>query len=172
MPLVCAVIGVAVLCVSAVNGSAVVAGGSEPGATEQVEEDPLVETSLDVLQGEAAVEELQESGTLDDVADEVGFEPTDLVDELIDDPSLFLTDAGMLGYVETQPLQASLVQVSELTTQTVPADVFALSSRPTASRVIYLDFNGHGTNDPAWGPSPIVSGAFDVDGSPDTFSSD
>ena len=48
--------------------------------------------------------------------------------------------------------------------------MFALSSRPTASRVIYLDFNGHVTNDPAWGPSPIVSSAFDLDGSPDTFS--
>ena len=119
---------------------------------------------------EPAVEELQESGTLDEVASEAGLEPTDLVEELIDDPSLFLTDHGQLGYVDALTLPANVEQPSELTTQAVPADVFALNSRPTASRVIYLDFNGHVTNDPAWGSSTIVSSGFDLDGSPSTFS--
>ena len=161
-----AVVGVAVLSVSTISASPA-AAGDEPGNEAR----PLAGTGLDVLRGDDAVDELQDSGTLDDVAAEAGFEPTDLVEELIDDPSLFLTDGGLLGYVDSQPLQADVAQASALTTQAVPADVFALSSRPTASRVIYLDFNGHVTNDPAWGPSPIVSSAFDLDGSPDTFSS-
>ena len=41
--------------------------------------------------------------------------------------------------------------------------------RPS-SRVIYLDFDGHTTNDSEWGPSPIVSAPFDLDGSPGFFS--
>ncbi len=166
MPIVWAVIGVAVLCVSTVDAPPTVAAVAD----EPVDVAPLEGITLDVLQGEAAVEELRESGTLDDVAAEAGFEPNDLVEELIDDPSLFLTDAGLLGYADAQTLQANVGQASALTTQAVPADVFALSSRPTATRVIYLDFNGHVTNDAAWSPSPIESGAFDLDGSPDTFS--
>ena len=172
-------LGVIVLGVSIVDGSPAAATGERPSPVETVpsvssDVDPLEDAAaddvaLEMLQGEAAVAELQEAGTLDDVAADAGFEPTELVEELIDDPSLFLTDIGQLGYVDALTSPAGVGQVAELTTQAIPADVFALNSRPTASRVIYLDFNGHVTNDRAWGTSTIVSSEFDLDGSPGIF---
>ena len=56
---------------------------------------------------------------------------------------------------------------------TLPANVFDLHSRPTSSRVIYLDFDGHTAADPAWasiGYPSIVSAPFDIDGVPGSFS--
>jgi Metallo-peptidase family M12 len=172
------VLGIVVLGVSIVDGSPAMATdepspvdtvASVPSDMDPPENTTLDGTTLDVLQGEAAVAELEDSGMLDDVAAEAGFESTELVEELIDDPSLFLTDIGQLGYVDALTSQVDGGQVAALTTQAVPADVFALNSRPTASRVIYLDFNGHVTNDRSWGTSTIVSSEFDLDGTPGTF---
>ena len=50
------------------------------------------------------------------------------------------------------------------------SNVFALGSRPTSPRVIYLDFDGHLSTDAAWaaiGAPPIIASApFDIDGVP------
>lgn len=61
------------------------------------------------------------------------------------------------------------------TTASYPLDqTFLLHSRPGASKVIYLDFNGHTTSGTVWnstyGISSIVSPPFDLDGVPSTFS--
>ncbi|HPU50029.1 MAG TPA: zinc-dependent metalloprotease family protein, partial [Burkholderiaceae bacterium] len=61
------------------------------------------------------------------------------------------------------------------TTASYPLDqTFLLHSRPGASKVIYLDFNGHSTTGTAWnssyGITTIVSPAFDLDGIPSSFS--
>ena len=53
-------------------------------------------------------------------------------------------------------------------------DVFQLHSLPGASRVIYLDFDGHTTSGTIWnssftGGATIVSAPFDLDGDPTTF---
>jgi PKD repeat protein len=55
------------------------------------------------------------------------------------------------------------------------ASTFLLHSRPGAAKVIYLDFNGHTTTGTSWntayaGGADIVTPAFDLDGSPATFS--
>jgi PKD repeat protein len=55
------------------------------------------------------------------------------------------------------------------------ANTFLLHSRPGAAKVIFLDFNGHTTTGTSWNNAyaagaPIVTPAFDTDGTPATFS--
>jgi len=134
-----------------------------------VDVDPLAGSGLDVLQGEDAVDDLISSGELDDVAAEAGVEPDELIAELGDDPSLFLTDDGTLGYADALPLTDAVVS-SSLTSPPSGVDVFALESKPTSPRVIYLDFDGHVSTDAAWAgvgaPAIIESSPFDMDGNP------
>ena len=131
----------------------------------------LEDADLDVTQGRDAVEQLERTGTLDDVADDVGLDPEELREELLHDSSMFLTDTGFVGYADTaewSPVPpAAALSVAEL-----PANVFDLNSRPTSSRVIYLDFDGHTADDPAWasvGFPAIDSAPFDIDGVPGSF---
>ena len=56
-----------------------------------------------------------------------------------------------------------------------PADTFQLHSKPGASKVLFLDFDGHTISGTAWNsgrPDPLYARAFDIDGSPSTFSSE
>ncbi|MDB5345021.1 MAG: hypothetical protein JWP89_3398 [Schlesneria sp.] len=55
----------------------------------------------------------------------------------------------------------------------VGAGTFALHSRPTATKVIYLDFDGHVTQNTPWNSTNavITTTAYDTDGNPATFSS-
>jgi hypothetical protein len=127
-------------------------------------------SDLDVVQGEEAVEQLEQSGTLDAVAADVGLAAEELRNELLEDSALFVTGSGYVGYADTlheespEPADASALSAAAL-----PANVFGLSSRPSSSRVLYLDFNGHSTNDPAWG-GVVNSLPFDLDGAPGSFS--
>jgi hypothetical protein len=55
-----------------------------------------------------------------------------------------------------------------------PEQTFQLSSLPGATKTIYLDFNGHTTSGTLWnsqfnGGNPIVTPAFNFEGSADTF---
>ena len=129
-------------------------------------------TDLDVTQGRNAVEQLERTGTLDDVADEVGLDPAELREELLHDSSMFLTDTGFVGYADTAEWSPA-PPTAPLAVAELPANVFDLNSRPTSSRVIYLDFDGHTANDPAWasvGFPVIASAPFDIDGIPGSFS--
>ena len=158
-----------------------VAGGSQAFSAPAPDDAPddvavagsLEGADLDVTQGSAAVEELERSGTLDVVAVDAGLEPDELRDELLEDPAMFVTSSGFVGYADT--LEAPPVELAEpLVAAALPADVFALDSRPSSSRVLYLDFDGHVADDPAWGSvgyaGEIVSLPFDLDGSPTSFS--
>lgn len=49
------------------------------------------------------------------------------------------------------------------------ATTFTLHSRPAATKVIYLDFDGHSTANTPWG-STITTTAFDMDSNPSSFS--
>lgn len=62
--------------------------------------------------------------------------------------------------------------VSDLTTVTA-GQAFTLHSRPGASKVILLDFDGHTTANTNWNAAygSITSPAYDVDGVPTSFSS-
>ena len=163
-------------CLAVAGGSHVLAapgGVDDEVAGETVEVGSLEGTGFDVVQGRAAVEQLEQTGTLDEVAADAGLDPDQLRDELLADPAMFVTDSGFVGYADT--LEAPSVGPAEqLAAAELPADVFSLASRPTSSRVLYLDFNGHDAEDPAWErvgyPGLLSSEPFDLDGSPDSFS--
>jgi hypothetical protein len=157
------------------SGMAVTADGpsarpSSPAIASQTvaPDDPIAGTDLDVLQGAEAVEELVTTGQLRSVAAEAGLPPHELVDELLDDPSLFLSSAGDLGYVEAMPLVAP--SGPERLSLPSGVNVAALNSKPTSSRTLFLDFDGHVSTDAAWSavgaPLTNTSAPFDVDGIP------
>jgi hypothetical protein len=152
-------------------------GNGEADAADETSVEPpdvgsLEGAGLDVAQGAEAVEQLEQTDTLDVVAATAGLEPQELKDELLEDSSMFVTNSGMVGYADTVHAdalaEASSLSVPALTAAALPPSVFALDSRPMSGRVLYLDFDGHTANDPAWGgagfPSQIVSAPFDTDG--------
>lgn len=51
-----------------------------------------------------------------------------------------------------------------------PTDTFKLHSKPGATNVIYIDFDGHTFSNTAWSPSTIVARSFDTDGNAAVFS--
>ena len=168
------------LCLAVVGGSQALAApdaddaADAPPSTEAVSDVGTLEnTDLDVSQGLDAVEQLEQSGTLEEVADDVGLEPDELREELLEDSSMFLTDTGFVGYADTAEWSPA-EPAAALSVAALPANVFDLHSRPTSSRVIYLDFDGHSATDPAWasivGFPSIVSAPFDIDGVPTSFS--
>ena len=92
------------------------------------------------------------------------------------DPTAFVAD-GLAGYADpppdvAPPALAAPVLLSAPASGTVAA-VPAMSSRPGSAHTIYLDFDGHRVERGAWlglnGGRPIVAGAFDRDGQPDTY---
>ena len=78
--------------------------------------------------------------------------PTNSSTSSADDSSLFLTGDGELGYADALPLDVAGITRGEPTCRLpLGLNASALSSRPSSSRVIYLDFDGHSTNDPVSG---------------------
>lgn len=66
----------------------------------------------------------------------------------------------------------SLPSLELLEVRLVPAGEFSLHSLPGASKVIYLDFDGHTTTNTAWlGGATIITPAFDIDSNPSSFNS-
>jgi len=82
---------------------------------------------------------------------------------------LFYVDAGTaVGGASTAPATASTLPFPS-------GDTFLLHSRPGASRVIFLDFDGETLTSTAWNSyftlaSPYFVTGYDTDGSPSTFS--
>lgn len=110
---------------------------------------------------------------LEDRAESLGH-GVDLV-ELADDPTAWVGRCGQVHFVE--PKEA--VQQAEAVQQLQPLDqTFALESRPGATRVIYLDFNGQTVtnsyfNEVFTGGAAIVAAPFSTDGDVSTdFSAD
>jgi hypothetical protein len=148
-----------------------------PAAPAPVEPEPalLAASGGDPLElrGDDAVEVLEEAGLTDDVAAEAGLRPDELLDELVEDDTLFVGVDGRLGYVErldVDPGEPSPLQLSDV----AGLDPFELSSKPTSPRTLYLDVDGHETRNDGWnsfpGQSVIVSAPYDTDGDPATFS--
>ncbi len=99
------------------------------------------------------------------------------------DRDLWLDEGARLFYacegleVPAFASAAEMAPVGAAAASSVPnsTDVFKLHSLPGASRVIYLDFNGHTTRGTQWnvtktGGADIVSAPFDMDGNPAAFS--
>jgi hypothetical protein len=161
------------VCLAAAGGSHALAvpGDADNGTEEAAQETTLGSldgAELDVTQGVEAVERLEQTDTLEEVAENAGLEPHDLKAELLEDSSMFVTDSGLVGFADTLEASDTSEVVAPLTAGALPANVFALDSRPGSSRVLYLDFDGHTANDPAWGGvgfgGEIVSAPFDTDG--------
>jgi len=56
-----------------------------------------------------------------------------------------------------------------------PEDTFRLHSRPGATKVVFLDFDGHTISGTAWNygaPSQYIARPYDIDGFPETFNGD
>ena len=91
----------------------------------------------------------------------------------------YFVDGDGRGYYVDPPSDAGLPNGEEYTNAAGPAwypfaDTFSLHSNPGASKVIYLDFDGHTTTGTAWNTlwsiDPIVTPAYDFDGDVTTFS--
>lgn len=131
--------------------------------------------------GENAISAL--GSRLPEVAAAWGRSATDLRAELRRDPSLFVDADDNLGYVEPA-VDASVVERAPVAPPTPPtespapttaAQAFALSSLPSATRKIFLDFDGNTTSGTAWNTNftsgaAIVSVPFDQDGNPSNWS--
>ena len=110
------------------------------------------------VSGEEAVEMLDESRTTELAAENAGMEADELVAELLEDSSLFVTADAMVGYVDEAHSSDELIgaEASASASLTAPADVdvFDLNSRPSSGKVIFLDVDGHVTTDPFWTKEP------------------
>ncbi len=90
--------------------------------------------------------------------------------------------ADKLGYLHyvcaglVAPSQGAVGAAATVTQPSYPlADTFKLHSRPSASKVIYLDFDGHVTSGTSWnnsfnGGADFTTPPYDIDGNPSNFS--
>ncbi len=95
-------------------------------------------------------------------------------------PSLHVSPSGNLAYKCARPVRPAAGRVvgEDNSTFIAPApqplaNTFALHSRPTATRKLYLDFDGHVITGTDWNvdfTDPITVAAFDIDGNPAVFS--
>ena len=128
---------------------------SPPGSEASVEGlAELVADGADLvgLTGEEAVAALDDTGTTELAAENAGMEPEELVEELLEDSTMFVTSDAMVGYVDEAPPSDRLTGSEPLVASALAApagvDVFNLQSRPTSGKVIYLDVDGHFTSAP------------------------
>jgi PKD repeat protein len=96
-------------------------------------------------------------------------------------PSLHVSRSGTVAYKCARPRPAgssARIVGEDNSTFLAPApqplaNTFALHSRPTATRKLYLDFDGHVITGTDWNvdfTDPITVAAFDIDGVPGNFS--
>jgi PKD repeat protein len=131
-------------------------------------------------QGERAIQMLGEH--LPDVAKHYGWETAELRNTMEHDHDLWVDQGGNLLYI----CEGMAVAAGEASaeTATVPVsseadpvdDTFLLHSRPNASKVIFLDFDGHVTSGTYWNSNfnngqDIVSTPFNFEGDNTSFSS-
>lgn len=114
---------------------------------------------------------------LPQVAANYGRTPEEFRDMLQEDHDLYMNRRGQLVYACATLANAAGKENAGAPPSGVPpypvADTFKLHSRPSATKKIYLDFNGHTTSNTPWntdlGGADIVSTPFDMDGNPAVF---
>ncbi len=141
-----------------------------PASAEGEAPAPVVELAAPVG-GDDALDQL--GPQLAVVAEAAGMDVAELRAELRDDDNLWVDTGGKLFYVETAPPPESADP--EPAAPFPYEDTFELHSRPTATKVIYLDFTGHTVNGTAWntsytGGSSFDAAPFSIDGDPTTYS--
>lgn len=114
---------------------------------------------------------------LSSVAQSYGLDSTRLRDMLTSDQTLAVDRDGRLHYSEPAGNAVGATTVAGGTFQLLVAleDTFKLHSRPTAKRIIYLDFTGHVLTGTAWNryssttPATIVAPPWSIDSDTSTF---
>lgn len=95
----------------------------------------------------------------------------DELTHLAEDSTSWLDACGQVFVVDRAVPQGQQEAVSPVPSADVPADVFALSSRPSSTRTVYLDFDGATYTGTRWNDgAQIVSPAYSIDADPATFS--
>ena len=90
---------------------------------------------------------------------------------LSEDDTSWLDECGRVFVVDHAVPERQQAAVTSVPAEEVPTDVFALASRPSSARTIYLDFDGATYSGTRWrNGEQIVSAAYSVDGDPATFS--
>lgn len=148
------------------------------------------------LQGDDAVDALGIGGIVS-IADQSGQPPVAILDAVRNDPGAHVDPHGQLFFADPvedgdapdghhdhdvsylldgDQLEAQNLTVTgglELTTYSTDLDVFTLSSRPSATRKIYLDFTGDTYSGWGWtgvnNNQPVVVAPFSLDSDPTTF---
>ncbi len=155
------------------SGSLAASGGELNVAGELFPAVELPET----YRGQMAVAALGQH--LSVVANWYGFSGEELRKLLLSDYSLHVDASGRLFYAcqvtnqdaEAKP-DADMPRLKDSLSTTSESEVFRLHSRPGATKVIYLDFDGHVTTGTQWnsqyGPT-IITPAFDLDNDPTRF---
>ncbi|MDP3073491.1 MAG: immunoglobulin domain-containing protein [Opitutaceae bacterium] len=148
-------------------------------ATTPLKAQPSLSLGLSAAaKGNAAVTAL--GPNIAEVAQSYGIDSQRLATLLRTQPSLGIDLRGALFYACAAPTATAPANTLLPGSSTVQlangnaVDAFQLHSLPGASKVIYLDFNGHTTSGTIWnssftGGNAINSGAFDLDGDPQTF---
>jgi len=141
---------------------------------------PLPAVALDrAIRGEEAIQRLADK--LPGVANHYGMTAEKLAERLRADRDLWVDRQGRIFFADSHtpdPALAPAVTEGSVSQEAlVPVEqTFVLHSRPSATKKIYLDFNGHTTSGTSWkdikdGDSTFVTPAYDFDGNPATFSS-
>lgn len=130
------------------------------------------------VNGEAAVAAL--AGNLPAVAGHYGLAPASLAGLLRTDRDLWVDPRGRLFFAESRLPDPALAPTGGDGTASagaiVPlASTFQLHSRASATKKIYLDFDGHTTTGTSWrhyqtGDTTVVTPPYDFDGNPAAFS--
>ena len=149
-------------------GIAIVVLASPAAAVALGTGDPVDRSLLDAPgQGAAAVRALGDD--LDVAASHSGMDAAGLREILTSDRTAWVDGAGHLFYVEPIDPAADRSAAPETAAAGAPySQSFLLHSRPTATRKIYLDFDGHQVHDSAWNDAnhPVIDApAYSADGS-------
>lgn len=141
-------------------------------------ESPFPNVSLSAKKnGQAAIDALGDK--LDEVAQSYGMSPERLEQILRTDSTAWIDQTGHLFYIDSeqatpeQPPQETAtltIDSGNITTLVSSTDAFTLHSKPGASRLIYLDFNGHVASNTAWYAGSLNAQAYDIDSNPGVFS--
>lgn len=142
--------------------------GNDPGCSEPVIAEPVRIRDLVKARGaeSSVVQSLEERGSA------LAGTDLDLV-ELSEDPTAWVGPCGVVHFVE--PSRAAIEPEQAAAPVTSLASTFELSSRPSASRVIYLDFNGETVSGSYWNKTygdPIDAAPFSLDSVQTTAFSD
>ena len=128
--------------------------------------------------GQSAIDLL--GGRLPEVAAVHGLTPSELARTFREDPTVWVDRTDRL-YVREPALEpgaeANGAPAASASAPFPLEDTFALESRPSSQRTIYLDFDGHLVENTAWNVDPAFGSLasfsaepYDSDGSPATFS--